>query len=97
MGRRNYCMGDYDPATGEVQFTVCVEKSQGSGTTKEYVDLLAIAVPAPHADLPPDRLDTLSARRRPDGNTSNPGFSPRFSHLAAVDSPLFLPLLVEYP
>jgi hypothetical protein len=35
MGRRNYCMGDYDPATGEVQFTVCVEKSQGSGTTKE--------------------------------------------------------------
>ena len=37
MGRRNYCMGDYDPATGEVQFTICVEKSQGSGTTKEYV------------------------------------------------------------
>lgn len=46
MGRRNYCMGDYDPATGEVQFTVCVEKSQGSGTTKEYVGLLAIALPA---------------------------------------------------
>ncbi|GAA5978118.1 hypothetical protein JCM10908_004235 [Rhodotorula pacifica] len=36
MGRRNYCMGDYDNATGEVQFTICVEKSQGSGTTKEY-------------------------------------------------------------
>ncbi|BGP53880.1 hypothetical protein JCM8202v2_001452 [Rhodotorula sphaerocarpa] len=36
MGRRNYCMADYDNATGEVQFTICVEKSQGSGTTKEY-------------------------------------------------------------
>lgn len=37
MGRRNYCMADYDNATGEVQFTICVEKSQGSGTTKECV------------------------------------------------------------
>ncbi|GAA6058242.1 hypothetical protein JCM3770_007430 [Rhodotorula araucariae] len=36
MGRRNYAMADYDTATGEVQFAICVEKSQGSGTTKEY-------------------------------------------------------------
>ncbi|GAA5845717.1 hypothetical protein JCM9279_006083 [Rhodotorula babjevae] len=36
MGRRNYAMADYDTATGEIQFAICVEKSQGSGTTKEY-------------------------------------------------------------
>lgn len=39
MGRRNYCMGDYDPASGELAFTLCIEKSQGSGTTKECVHL----------------------------------------------------------
>jgi len=37
MGRRNYAMADYDTATGEIQFAICVEKSQGSGTTKECV------------------------------------------------------------
>lgn len=39
MGRRNYCMADYDVTTGEVQFTICVEKAQGSGTTKECARL----------------------------------------------------------
>lgn len=86
MGRRNYCMGDYDPATGEVQFTVCVEKSQGSGTTKEYVGLLAIALPPRlYADLPSNRLDTLSARRRPGGNFAKL-FSPRPCRLATLSS-----------
>ncbi|GAA5996184.1 uncharacterized protein JCM10292_007447 [Rhodotorula paludigena] len=43
MGRRNYCMADYDTASDDLQFTLCVEKSQGSGTTKEY----AIRAPPP--------------------------------------------------
>jgi hypothetical protein len=37
MGKRNYAMADYDEATDEVVYRVCVEKSQGSGTTKECV------------------------------------------------------------
>ncbi|GAA6009034.1 hypothetical protein JCM10207_004072 [Rhodosporidiobolus poonsookiae] len=36
MGRRNYAITDYNEATDEIEFKVCVEKSQGSGTTREY-------------------------------------------------------------
>jgi len=42
MGRRNYCMADYN-AADELVFTVCVEKSQGSGTTAGY----SLAAPPP--------------------------------------------------
>jgi hypothetical protein len=37
MGRRNYAMADFDEQTDEIVFKVCVEKSQGSGTTRECV------------------------------------------------------------
>ncbi|GAA5848571.1 hypothetical protein JCM8547_004555 [Rhodosporidiobolus lusitaniae] len=43
MGRRNYALADYDEATDEVVYKVCVEKSQGSGTTREY----PVRAPAP--------------------------------------------------
>ncbi|GAA5879341.1 hypothetical protein JCM1840_006959 [Sporobolomyces johnsonii] len=43
MGRRNYCMANYDEATDELEFTLCIEKSQGSGTTKGY----SLAAPPP--------------------------------------------------
>ncbi|GAA5928562.1 hypothetical protein JCM10213_002503 [Rhodosporidiobolus nylandii] len=43
MGRRNYAISDYNETTDEIEFKVCVEKSQGSGTTKEY----PINAPAP--------------------------------------------------
>ncbi|GAA6037134.1 hypothetical protein JCM8097_008753 [Rhodosporidiobolus ruineniae] len=36
MGRRNYALANYDEATDEVEFLLCIEKSQGSGTTREY-------------------------------------------------------------
>ncbi|KAL8286205.1 hypothetical protein RQP46_004693 [Phenoliferia psychrophenolica] len=43
MGRRNYCMVDYFPQSGELQFDLRVETKQGAGTTKSY----AISTPAP--------------------------------------------------
>lgn len=55
MGRRNYAMADYDTATGEIQFAICVEKSQGSGTTKE-------CVPCPPAFLVLRSLPVLTLR-----------------------------------
>lgn len=42
MGRRNYCMSDYSNAD-EIVFTLCIEKSQGSGTTASY----SLAAPPP--------------------------------------------------
>ncbi|GAA5904867.1 uncharacterized protein JCM6883_004893 [Sporobolomyces salmoneus] len=42
MGRRNYCMADFS-AQDEIVFTLCIEKSQGSGTTAEY----SLAAPPP--------------------------------------------------
>lgn len=43
MGRRNYCIVNYQPQTGELDFSIQVEISQGSGTTKGY----AIRAPPP--------------------------------------------------
>ncbi|GAA5830312.1 hypothetical protein JCM11251_001303 [Rhodosporidiobolus azoricus] len=43
MGRRNYAMADFDYATDDVVYRVCVEKTQGSGTTREY----PVRAPAP--------------------------------------------------
>ncbi|CEQ39964.1 SPOSA6832_01552, partial [Sporobolomyces salmonicolor] len=43
MGRRNYCMANYNEATDELEFTLCIEKRQGSGTTKGY----SLAAPPP--------------------------------------------------
>ncbi len=37
MGRRNYCAGSFDESTGDLVFSVQVEKTQGSGTTVPYV------------------------------------------------------------
>jgi hypothetical protein len=37
QGRRNFCTGSYDESTGDLVFSIQVEKSQGSGTTVPYV------------------------------------------------------------
>lgn len=43
MGRRNYCIVNYVPQSGELDFSIQVEVSQGSGETKGY----AIRAPPP--------------------------------------------------
>lgn len=43
LGRRNYCLVNYLPQTGELDFSLQVETEQGKGTTKSY----AVKTPAP--------------------------------------------------
>ncbi|KAK4058644.1 hypothetical protein OIO90_000088 [Microbotryomycetes sp. JL221] len=43
MGRRNYCLANYDATTGELDLSLQVETEQGKGTTKSY----AIRAPPP--------------------------------------------------
>jgi len=37
MGRRNFVTGEFDESTGNLVFSIQVEKTQGSGTTVPYV------------------------------------------------------------
>ena len=36
MGRRNYTSIQFDEQTGNLNFDICVEKTQGTGETKGY-------------------------------------------------------------
>lgn len=44
MGRRNYCITTWDEVTGDLVFTIRVEKEKGVGQTVGYVLLFGCRI-----------------------------------------------------